>query len=208
MAELTYTKNGDYLVPDLEIEGQDEMEEYPLGKYGMLRQTYLKEHHHGTCTSMLPTGRLTPHLRNIDRRAWEQVDRTVAARMKRNGVNEELKTHDQMAWVQAGLITLSGSLLLYRAAALSRTSGADYMTFSSAYGLVIGAMLSLRDCREHGRLEAAGFAFPAPEHRRGAPAGQAVHGRHLLQHRHFRPVADACRRMGDGEAGGHGRGHP
>lgn len=43
----------------------------------------------------------------------------------------------------SGLITLGGSLLLYRVAALSGTSGADYMAFSSAYGLVSGAMLSL-----------------------------------------------------------------
>lgn len=101
MAELTYTKNGDYLLPDLTLDGEDELEEYPLGKYGMLRETFLKEHHHGTYTSMLLTGRLTSHLRDIDRQAQEQVDRTVAAQMKRDGVNEELKARDQMAWVQA-----------------------------------------------------------------------------------------------------------
>lgn len=67
MAELTYTKNGDYLLLDLILDDEDELEEYPLGKYGMLRETFLKEHHHGTYTSMLLTGRLTPHLRDIDR---------------------------------------------------------------------------------------------------------------------------------------------
>lgn len=100
MAELTYTKNGDYLIPDLMLDGEDELEEYPIGKYGMLRETLLKEHHHGTYTSML-LGRLTPHLRDIDRQAREQVNRTVAALMKRDGVNEALKARDQMAWVQA-----------------------------------------------------------------------------------------------------------
>ena len=94
-------KNGDYLIPDLEMDGQDKIEEMPLGKYGMLRQTFLKEHHHGTYTSTLLTGRLEPHLREIDRQAQEQVDRAVAAMMKRGGVNEELKARDQMAWVQA-----------------------------------------------------------------------------------------------------------
>lgn len=101
MAELTYTKNGDYLIPDLMLDDGDEFEEYPLDKYGMLRQTFLKEHHHGTYMSMLLTGRLTPHLRDIDRQAQEQVDRTVAALMKQGGVNEALKARDQMAWVQA-----------------------------------------------------------------------------------------------------------
>lgn len=101
MAELTYTKNGDYLIPDLALDGEDEMEEMPLGRYGMLRRTFLKEHHHGTYTSMLLTGRLEPHLREIDRQAQEQVDRTLKELMEQNGVDEALKASDQMAWVQA-----------------------------------------------------------------------------------------------------------
>lgn len=101
MEELTYRKNGDYLIPDLEMDGEDEMEEMPLGKYGMLRQTFLQKEHQGTYTSMLLTGRLTPHLRQIDEQAQEQVDQMVAEMMKRDGVNEELKARDQMAWVQA-----------------------------------------------------------------------------------------------------------
>lgn len=101
MAELTYKKNGDYLIPDLALDGEDEMEEMPLGKYGMLRQTFLREKHHGTYTSMLLTGRLMPHLREIDRQAQEQVDLTLAELKKQEGVTEELKARDQMAWVQA-----------------------------------------------------------------------------------------------------------
>ena len=101
MAELTYTKVGDYLVPDLVMDGEDELEEMPLGKYGMLREDFLKEHHSGTYTSMLLTGRLTNHLREINRQAQEQVDSIVRDLMKSRGVNEALKARDQMAWVQA-----------------------------------------------------------------------------------------------------------
>lgn len=101
MAELTYRKMGDYQIPDLMLDGADEMEEMPLGKYGMLRETFLQEHHNGTYTSMLLTGRLGPHLREIDRQAQEQVDRMVAQLKKQRGVTEELKARDQMAWVQA-----------------------------------------------------------------------------------------------------------
>ena len=101
MAELTYRKNGDYLIPDLIMDGEDETEEVMLGKYGLLRQTFLKEHHHGTYTSMLLTGRLMPHLRQTDEQAQEQVDQMVAAMMAQNGVDENLKERDQMAWVQA-----------------------------------------------------------------------------------------------------------
>ena len=39
MTELTYTKNGDYRIPDLKL--SEEPESKPLGKYGMLRKTYL-----------------------------------------------------------------------------------------------------------------------------------------------------------------------
>lgn len=101
MEGLTYRKNGDYLIPDLVMDGEDEKSEAMLGKYGLLRQTFLKEHHRGTYTSMLLTGRLMPHLRQIDEQAQEQADQMVAAMMKQNGVDEDLKEHDQMAWVQA-----------------------------------------------------------------------------------------------------------
>ena len=98
--EITYTKNGDYLIPDLILDGTEELEETPLGKYGMLRQTFLQEHHNGTYTSMLLTGRLEPHLRKIDRQAQEQVDQMVDAMMKRDGVDETMKASDPMGWVQ------------------------------------------------------------------------------------------------------------
>ena len=53
------------------------------------------------CFRKLMTGRLEPHLREIDRQAREQVDEIVSGLMKRRGVNEALKARDQMAWVRA-----------------------------------------------------------------------------------------------------------
>lgn len=50
---------------------------------------------------MLLTGRLIPHLRQIDGQAQEQVERMVAEMMRQRGVDERLKERDQMAWVQA-----------------------------------------------------------------------------------------------------------
>ena len=101
MAALTYIKNGDYQIPELMLDGEEELEEMPIGKYGMLRQTFLMENHRGTYLSMLLTGRLIPHLRQRDIQAQEQVERTVAEMMERQGVDESLKERDQMAWVQA-----------------------------------------------------------------------------------------------------------
>ena len=99
--ELTYTKVGDYLIPNLMLDGQETEEKMPLGKYGRMRESFLQEHHSGTYTSMLLTGRLEPHLREIDQQAREQVDRMVADLKKRNGVDEAMKARDQMGWVQA-----------------------------------------------------------------------------------------------------------
>ena len=77
------------------------MEEMPLGRYGRLRQTFLQEHHKGTYTSMLLTGRLEAHLREIDQQAQEQIDRIVEDLKKQNCVDEAMKARDQMGWVQA-----------------------------------------------------------------------------------------------------------
>ena len=96
---LTYTKVGDYYFPNLALDGDED--ETPLGKYGLLRQTFLQEHHHGTYTSMLLTGRLTPHLREIDSLCRERVDSMVEEMKRRNGVDEAMKARDQMGWVQA-----------------------------------------------------------------------------------------------------------
>ena len=96
---LTYTKVGDYYLPNLVLDGEDD--ETPLGKYGLLRQTFLQEHHHGTYTSMLLTGRLMPHLHEIDRQAQEQVDRIVEELKRAHGVDEAMKAHDQMGWLGA-----------------------------------------------------------------------------------------------------------
>lgn len=101
MAELTYTNMGDYLIPDLIPDGADEMEEAMPGKYGMLRERFLKEQHHGTYTAMLLSGRLVGHLHQIDQQAQELADWTVAELMAQNGVDEELKAGDQMAWLMA-----------------------------------------------------------------------------------------------------------
>ena len=98
MNELTYTKIGDYLIPDLAMDDEDDT---PLGKYGMLRETFLQEHHPGTYTSMLLTGRLEPHLREIDRQAREQVDRIVGNLKRLHGIDEIMKANGQMAWVQS-----------------------------------------------------------------------------------------------------------
>ena len=71
----------------------------PLGKYGMLRKTYLKQHHPIMYDRLLLAGKLDNHLREIDTLATEQVDRIIADLAAKEGVNEQLKATDQLLWV-------------------------------------------------------------------------------------------------------------
>ena len=91
---LTYHRRGDYLFPNLYIE-QEETE--PIGKYGMLRKTYLKEHRSDWYQSMLVTGELSKHLSEIDQTAQRRVDQIVAQMLARNPAPD--KEIDPMGWV-------------------------------------------------------------------------------------------------------------
>ena len=95
--ELTYTKIGDYYYPDLCLPPVDG--DRPLGKYGTLRKTYLKQHHPMMYDRLLLAGKLDGHLREIDALATEQVGRIIADLAAKEGVNEQLKTADQLRWV-------------------------------------------------------------------------------------------------------------
>lgn len=93
--ELTYTMQGDYLIPDLIVP-----ESPKLGKYGMLRRTFLREHRDGIYTGMLLNGTLNSHLEEVDRQAQKMLDDLTEQMKALNGVTERLKAEDQMKWVQ------------------------------------------------------------------------------------------------------------
>jgi hypothetical protein len=98
MNEITYTKHGDYYLPDLTL---PELEAYTPGKYGMMRLKYLKNHRRVVYTGYLTTGALTDHLREIDTAAHYSIERMMKQMAEQEGVTEELKARDQMAWVGA-----------------------------------------------------------------------------------------------------------
>ena len=94
--ELTYTMKDGYRLPDL-LPPQEP--ETALGKYGLLRRRYLKEHRKVLFTNLLTSGRLNEHLVEIDRTARQRVEQTVTAMAQAEGVTEELKAADPMKWV-------------------------------------------------------------------------------------------------------------
>ena len=92
--ELTYRTEGDYQLPNLDVP-----EAPKVGKYGMLRRSFLANHRHGIYTGMLLTGELNAHLEKIDQEATEMVELLTAQMARKQGVTEELKASDQMKWV-------------------------------------------------------------------------------------------------------------
>ena len=93
----TYRQEGDYLIPNLlPPEGSD----MPLGKYGRLRRTFLKEHRSCIYTAMLMNGSLWEHLHEIDQLCKERLDLIASQMAEQENVNEALKASDQMEWVR------------------------------------------------------------------------------------------------------------
>ena len=93
---LTYTQNGDYLIPDLSL---TEQESRPLGKYGRIRKKYLEEHRPILWNQMILNETLFPHLREIEDIANRRLEQMMPVLMKAAGVTEDLKARDPMTWV-------------------------------------------------------------------------------------------------------------
>src|SRR5699024_8139103 len=91
---LTYTKNGDYLIPDLKLEDTK-----PLGRYGRMRRDYLKEHRPVLFNAMMVNGKLYPHLNEIEQTMNRRLEQMMPELMQAAGVTEGLKARDPMTWV-------------------------------------------------------------------------------------------------------------
>ena len=71
---LAYTKVGDFYIPNLALDDQPDKE---VGFYGCMRERYLKEHHPGRYSYMLLSGKLYPHLLEIDTAAQNYLDTMI-----------------------------------------------------------------------------------------------------------------------------------
>lgn len=86
------------LYPDLLPPAEDEPH---YGKYGHMRLTYLKQHRPTLYTSLLLSGKLTAHLNEIDETAHARMELITKQMAAAQGITEDLKARDQMAWVGA-----------------------------------------------------------------------------------------------------------
>ena len=96
MNELTYTRSGDYWIPNLSLSQQETLS---LGKYGRLRKKYLQEHRPVLWNSLILSEKLYPHLREIDETANRRLEQMMPALMQSAGVTEALKASNPMKWV-------------------------------------------------------------------------------------------------------------
>ena len=95
MTELTYHREGDYLIPDLLPPPSPN-----IGVWGQRRKRYLQQCHDGIYTGLLTSGKLNAHLEEIDRSANEMFDLLMKQYAAREGVTEQLKSENQIEWVR------------------------------------------------------------------------------------------------------------
>ena len=98
MVAITYHKEGDYLIPDLYLEGNYK-KDYSIGKYEHLRLEYLKEYKKAEYTIMLLDGTLRKHIIDTDIQAKERLETLMNQMLEKNPINENLKDTDPLKWI-------------------------------------------------------------------------------------------------------------
>ena len=92
-----YTMQGDYRLPNITLPAEDER---PVGVWGQRRLRYLKQHHKVLYYNLLTSGKLHSHLADTEEQAQALFSRLIKEYAEKEGVTEQLKATDQMAWVR------------------------------------------------------------------------------------------------------------
>lgn len=93
---IQYEQQGDYNLPCLTV---SDSKEYNIGVWGQRRRRYLKENHRVLYYNLLTSGKLYPHLEEVENQAQEMFYRLVNDFAKTECITEQLKATDTMAWV-------------------------------------------------------------------------------------------------------------
>ena len=94
---IRYTLQGDYYLPDFALPAE---EQQPIGIWGQRHLRHIKQNRRVLYTNLLTSGKLNSCLADIDKQAEEMFSRLVKQMAEREGVTEQLKAENQMAWVQ------------------------------------------------------------------------------------------------------------
>ena len=95
----TYRQVGDYLLPNITVPAEEEIE--PIGLWGKRHARHLKEHYKVLYMNLLTSGKLHSYLAEVDKQAEDMFLRLVEQMTEREGVTEQLKAENQMEWVGA-----------------------------------------------------------------------------------------------------------
>ena len=94
----TYTQQGDYLLPNLALPAEKETGN--IGVWALRHKRYMKQHHKVLYYNLLTSGKLDSYLADIEEQAQQLFLRLVKELAEKEGVTEQLKSADQMAWVR------------------------------------------------------------------------------------------------------------
>lgn len=94
---MDYVLVGDYYVPDLKLPE----ERRPIGRWGRLHQTYLKQYRPMLYNELILSGKLHTVLADLNEQAADRLDLIIRQMMKAEGVTEAMKAENQMLWVQS-----------------------------------------------------------------------------------------------------------
>ena len=94
---ISYTLVGDYYIPDLKLPEESR----PIGRWGRMHKVFLQEHKPGQYNELLLSGKLWTYLADLNEQADDRLTRIISQMQAAEGVTEELKACDQLAWVGA-----------------------------------------------------------------------------------------------------------
>ena len=95
--EIQYIRVGDYFIPDLELPEEPRS----VGRWGRMHREYLGEHKPIQYNCLLLSGKLWTYLADLNEQAQGRLERMIDQMKMAEGVTEELKAADPMAWVGA-----------------------------------------------------------------------------------------------------------
>ena len=95
---LWYELIGDYYIPVLTLSSE---EQRPIGKWGRMHRDYLKEYRPILFNDLILSGQRWTYLADLNEQAQERLSVIVEQMKEAEGVTEDLKAADQMAWVVA-----------------------------------------------------------------------------------------------------------
>ena len=93
---ISYTKQGDYLLPNLILK---EKVQFNIGKFGLLRLQYIKKYKLRLYFDLLVNDTLNKYLHDIDFTVMEKVQKLIKELAEKENINEKLKQDNQMLWV-------------------------------------------------------------------------------------------------------------